>query len=64
MDPAPDHRQRAVLKLVAEAGGYHLAVPEAEDVWSCVARGWLLPDGEHAYGITLQGRLAIKPHWH
>ena len=64
MDPAPDHRERAVLKLVTEAGGYCLALPEMEDPQSCVARGWLLPDGEHAYGITVQGRLAIKPMWH
>ena len=64
MDPVPDHRQRAVLKLVAEAGGYCLAVPDAEDAASCVDNGWLLPDGEQAYGITFQGRLAMKPHWH
>lgn len=64
MDSLPDHRQRAVLKLVAEAGGYLLAVPEVEDALSCVARGWLLPDGEHAFGITYQGRLVMKPLWH
>ena len=64
MDPAPDHRERALLKLVAQAGGYLQAMPEVEDTWSCVERGWLLPDGEHAYGITYQGRLAIKGLWH
>ena len=64
MDPVPDHRQRAVLKLVAEAGGYHRAVPDVEDAMSCVARGWLLPDGGQAFGITYQGRLVMKPLWH
>lgn len=64
MNPIPDHRERAVLKAVAEAGGYHLGFGDLEDAESCVARGWLLPDGESAYAITYQGRLALKPLWH
>ena len=63
MNALPDHRERAVLKAVAEAGGYHLGLGD-EDAASCVERGWLLPDGEHAYAITYDGRLALKPLWH
>ena len=58
----PDEREWAVLRLVAEAGGYHegLSDDEAEP---CVLRGWLIPEGERGYGLTYDGRAAIKPLW-
>ncbi len=58
----PDAREWAVLRTVAEAGGYHEALDE-DEAMPCVDRGWLIPEGEHGYGLTLDGRAAMKPLW-
>ena len=62
MNQRPDHRQWAVLRQVAEAGGYHEGLDE-EEAAPCVDRGWLIPEGERGYGLTYDGRAAIKPLW-
>lgn len=58
----PDPREWAVLRLVAEAGGHHKGL-EADEAEPCVGRGWLISDGEQGYGLTHDGRAAMKPLW-
>jgi hypothetical protein len=60
--PRPDAREWRVLRLVAEAGGYHEGLSDVE-ADPCVRRGWLIPEGERGYGLTLDGRVAMKPLW-
>jgi hypothetical protein len=64
MRRSPTLREQALLKAMTLAGGYRCDVPTEDEVRSCVAKGWLLPDGPRRYGITVAGRLAVKPHWH
>jgi len=47
---------------VAEAGGHHKGL-EADEAEPCVGRGWLISDGEQGYGLTYDGRAAMKPLW-
>lgn len=60
-EPAPDDRERTVLRLLAAAHGYFEGVlSDQEALARCIALGWVIPEGICGHALTVDGRVALR----